>query len=475
MMAPQGRAGVYARESHNKGKSQDDQLTECVQDCEGQGWRITERWRDGTSASRFATRSRDDWPKVIAAVNAGSIDVLVLWECSRGSREPVDWFTLLAACRSHGVLIRVTSDERTFDLARAGDWKVLADLGVDAAHESEKTSMRLRRGMAAAARNGTPHARVPYGFRREYDPVTRKFAGQVEDPETAPVVREIIGAVARGTPINVVLGSLNERGVPSPAGGLWRSNSLRHVATRVGYAGLRSHKGQTHPAAWDPIVDVETFWRAQRVLSDPTRTSNGGRATRPGAQRWLLTNIATCGVCGAGMTARPAGKRRAGYKCPLSHVSVAMDDLDRHVAAAVVAFMSRPDAYADLRQAGADDDREALAARAQSETLRARLDEWRRSAAHGETTPSSLAVIEADLSAQIREADSRARRASLPPAVRELLAPAEDVLGRWLALPVPARRTVIRTLFAEITIDRASAFGVKRFEPERVRIQWRAS
>ena len=53
---------------------------------------IADRYADpGLSASRFATKDRPEYKRLLADVEAGKLDVVVLWESSRGGRELAAW------------------------------------------------------------------------------------------------------------------------------------------------------------------------------------------------------------------------------------------------------------------------------------------------------------------------------------------------------------------------------------------------
>src|SRR6266540_4514065 len=117
------RAGVYGRQSKDKTKSITEQLAECTADAVEQGALVAATYRDGVSASRFTTKRRDDWPRVRSDVDAGKLDMLALWESSRGDRDAQTWLGLLATCRKRRVLIRITSHERTYDMGIARDRK----------------------------------------------------------------------------------------------------------------------------------------------------------------------------------------------------------------------------------------------------------------------------------------------------------------------------------------------------------------
>ena len=67
-----------------------------------QGWTLDEAHAiedDGRSASRFASLERERWPDVLRAIDRGEVDVLLLWESSRGDRQPASWAELLDLLR----------------------------------------------------------------------------------------------------------------------------------------------------------------------------------------------------------------------------------------------------------------------------------------------------------------------------------------------------------------------------------------
>src|SRR5258705_8784491 len=98
------RAGVYGRESKGKTKSVDDQARLGEATVGEQRWHHVHTWTDKVSASRSARAVRDGWPLVLAAIERGDLDVLILWEASRGARTMKVWVELLDACRDHRVL-----------------------------------------------------------------------------------------------------------------------------------------------------------------------------------------------------------------------------------------------------------------------------------------------------------------------------------------------------------------------------------
>lgn len=157
------RAGLYGRESKDKTKSVDDQLAEGRGAIDERGWSLVDSYTDGVSASRFGRKIRKGWNRLLADLDDGLLDVVVTWEPSRADRDLETWVRFVAKCRDRGVLIFIVGDDELLDPRILSHWKRLIDGGVDAAMESEKTSKRVRRGVAAAAVAGAFHGDTPYG------------------------------------------------------------------------------------------------------------------------------------------------------------------------------------------------------------------------------------------------------------------------------------------------------------------------
>lgn len=479
------RAAVYGRESKGKQKSVDDQVGLGLRVIGERGWQHAGTYDDGSSASRFAKKVRLDWERLAADLAEHKLDVLIVWEITRGSREPVEGFTWLNLCRDNGVLIYVMTDEELFDPRKTRHYDTLGRLILDGAKESNTTSDRVLRGVRAAAANpdgATPHGRVPYGYTRRLknpDLVIRpdktpweEFYVQVADPVTAPVVVEIFRRIGRSDPIVHVVNDLDRRDIPGPAGGGWNRKTLKKMIRNVAYDGKRTHEGETYDAVWPALV-TDAEWRAaNRVLDEPDR-----RRSKHGGKRWLLSYFAV-GDCGKVMQGKPSiDGRKPSYRCHKDGCTgIGSWELDEFVTQLVCARLSRGDA----RDLFIPNDSETEGAAEQVKALTDRLEEWRQSAVRGETTPASLAVIERDLTLQIEAARKR-HTALTSSAVLAELVTADDVRKVWDGLPLAGRREVVLMLFTEIRVgsidkpltrwstdeDRLAAAA------DRVTIEWR--
>lgn len=453
------RAGIFGRQSRNKAKSIAEQITTGHAVARENGWPVAKVYEEGTSASRYARKRREVWRACLADIAAGAFEVLILWEASRGDRTLTSWSQFLDLCREHGVQVYVITDERLYDPRKARDWKTLASAGVDSAGESDLLSVRVKRGHDGAAAAGRPgHGRVPFGYRRTYSASTGALQGQEPDPVTAPVVREVFTRLASGEAISKVVDDFNTRAVPTAGAARWYRVRVRDIATNPTYIGQRVHNGVVHAGKWEPLVDPALFYAVARILADPKRVT-----TRPGKTRHLLSYLGTCGVCGAALTAV-----RGRYRClDKGCVTIVQAAVDSFVTRMAVVKLATPEVYAQLRQAGDDCDQAAVQAQTDVDRLDGQLRKWRASAVAGETTPASLAVIEAALTRQISAAQRRAAAAGVPPELRAILEPGEDVQTRWDAAPLPARRRALAYM-STIVIGPADRPGSRLFDYRRL-------
>lgn len=453
-------AGIYGRQSRNKAKSIDEQITAGEGVARDNAWTVSGRYQDGSSASRYARKGRDDWQQVLDDIGAGAFTVLILWEASRGDRDLTNWSAMLDLCRKHGVQIYIIADERLYDPRKARDWKTLATAGVDSAGESDLISVRVRRGHAGAAAAGRPsHGRTPYGYVRRYDSGTGELVGQEIDPVTAPVVRELYARLAKGETIAAIVRDFNERDLPRAADAArWYPVRVRDLALNRAYLGERIYNGTISPGTWEALVGAEQFYDVQRILTDPKRVT-----TRPGKGVHLLSYLATCHPCGS-----PLAAVRGRYKCLAKGcVTTVQYETDRFVEKMLFEKLSQPETYEQLRQASAGTNQAALNAKDEIAKLTEDLKMWRLSGARRETSPASLAVIEADLEAQIRAAERRRIVAEIPPELREFVEPGVDIRVRWDAAPMAARRRVIAYM-ATVTVDRSPTPGGRTFHFTRL-------
>ena len=465
-------AYVYGRSSNDptkKGRSVSDQLDEGIELCADRGWPVAGLF-DGdidASASRWRRHERADFTAMLDGIRARKCRIVVAYEASRYYRDLEQYVQLRNACMDAGVLLCYGGT--VYDLSKKEDRRTTAQDAMDAEEEADAIRKRILRGTRSAAKAGRPHGRVLYGYRREYDPDTGDLLGQVPDPETAPVVREIFERVAAGEAAYAVMSDLNERGITARAGRAWEDHNLYHLLRNPGYIGRRVYQGQDIGAAeWDSLISQDLWDAVQRIVSDPSR-----RTSESPDVVHLLSGLVQCGACDVGALRVKANKSgQDTYYCPDNHCVVMLKDkLDAYVTEGLLAWLGSPGAVAAFQPAPRD---ETAQRERELRAMRAQLDEARVAAADfgpdGKPKLSvlSLAALEESLSPRIAEGEGKLResQAGTPPVLRSLLS-AEGVEAVWDEMDLARQRTVIRTVM-RITLNQARARGVRRIEPGRV-------
>ncbi|MDF3141781.1 MULTISPECIES: recombinase family protein [unclassified Streptomyces] len=463
------RAREYRRLSKDQGGSSiEEQAQDNAQAASVNGWELGESYEDADrSASRYKTRERDDFTRLVSDLRTGrfAAQVLILWESSRGSRDVGEWDALIKSCEKRRVLIHVTSHHRTYDPRNHRDRRTLLEDAVDSAYESDKTSVRIRHTTANQAAKGRPHGLAPYGLKPVYDPETRALQTWAEDTERSFVPKELFRLLEAGHTLTGVARTFTERGwVNLNTGRPFTRHHLRNMAIRAAYAGIRVHTdpetGQTSstPGTWEAIVPPERFWAVQRILCDPSR-----RTARNGAAKYELSMTLKCNVCSGPLTVTRAHltSGRESYICRKSHVFVCKADVDALVIPRILGYLARPEIHAEL--AAPDGDERVAKVRADLAETRAALTEMEaqvpESAAHARVLARGVSALEAKISSL----EDEERRLTISPVMADALA-ADNVVDWWLDAPVSARREVARIvlspgLLGEVRVTRTSSAG----------------
>lgn len=517
------RAAIYTRVSKDKRRGTDreaisveSQEREAHTIIAEEGWRLVgEAYCDNNfSASPYATKVREDWPRLLADLEAEIFDVLVIWESSRGSRTLSEWAHFLERVRDKGVLIHVVSHERTYDVRRSRDWKTLASDGVEAQNASNETSDRVSRLKAALRAEGRPDGKIPFGWQRRYDPKTRALLEQLPNPAEAAVVREAIERLHSGEAMIRIAIDFNRRStldgddpqyVPLRRGQRWRPDMVRRTAlnpTHVGKIPRLEHYAdpdQLPVAEWGPLVsprygtgteaEQEVFvaqWEELvRVMNAPER-----KRSRPGKAKYWLTGLSLCDVCGGIMGVKWNQRGDHSYCCrgvfadgtptdTSGCASVKMAWADDVVYELLVERLSLPDV---MEPATAQDSAAAIAAKAHADQLQASLNEAFEQAVALNISWDSYARAEALMLPQIEAALEASREGES--VVLPVFAPFADRArgvereqARRLVrvmlddMEVDQRRELVRGVFEWIRV-RKGRRGVKVFDPSRVAYRW---
>lgn len=479
-----------SKDDSGRARSTDEQHDDNAYAASENGWQLGEPYRDNDrSASRYATKAREGYDRLVADLEADRFgaDVLLLWEGSRGSRKVSEWVILLELLEARGVQVHITSHDRTYDPAKPRDRKSLLEDSVDSEYESGKTSLRGRRAAASHAAKGQPAGRIPFGYKRRYeyeivDGKQVRIIFQEPDPDTAPLVCELFEKVKGGHSLRSIERDWEARGIVNGSGRPFTAQHLRSLLLTRAYVGERVHNpggkngnaarstapALVVPGTWEPLVDRATFLAVQRILSDP-----GRRTSRPGRGVHLLSMIAKCGACGGPLSVafrKPAGE----YTChEASHVRVSKAELDEFSEHAILAYLDGDDL---LRARATVEDDTATVAKAREDvaTVEAELDDLVEQVSSGALTATFAAKAEPGIQARLKAARAREQELSTPSRLRGLIPPGME----WATMPMAAKREVARIVLApdmlgELRIVRRPRDAGPRRVPVEDRVEWR--
>jgi site-specific DNA recombinase len=468
------RAAIYCRISEDRegaGMGVDRQEADCRELAARLGWTVTEVYADNDISAHSGKR-RPAYQDMLAALRAGEADAVICWHTDRlhrrTGRGPQELEEYIDLCSARGILTQGVRSGQ-LDLSNPTGRAVARTHAAWARQEVEHQIERQ-----VAAREQKAKAGIWAGNKRPYG---YEADGMTVVETEADALRWAASQLLQGVSLRAIAKALNAREDRTSTGGTWDSRTLGRVLRRPRNVGLSVYRGEVvGPARWPAIVDEATWKGVVAVLGDPSRRSNKGRPLR-----WLLVNLARCGICGE----RVISKGRAGrfpmvvYTCSAAaHLSRNAAEVDAFVEAVVIERLSRPDAAVLLAPDGAGTLISELHTR--DAGLRARLDEQARLHAQGVIDARQLAEGTASIRTQ-REQITAELVAASRGSVLQGVADADDPEAAWQGLDLSRRRAILEVLLVVTVLPSRRGRrpgwepGESYFDPGSVRIDWKRS
>lgn len=304
-MKPKLRCAVYTRKSSEEGLEQEfNSLAAQREACEAyiasqraEGWiLVPDRYDDGGISG--ATLERPAIKRLLSDIEAGRVDVVVVYKIDRLSRALMDFARLVEVFdRNNVTFVSIT---QSFNTTTSMGRLTLNILLSFAQFEREVIGERIRDKVAASRRKGIwMGGWAPLG----YDVKDRKL---IINEREAKLVRSIFIRFSKGTPSVQLIealtaeGALNKQGKPFDKGYLYRILN-NHV-----YIGEAMHKGTAHHGEHQAIVERSLWDQVHDLISASPRQ----RATRQMGRTPAVLKGLIFGPTGVAMT--PAHTRRGG-------------------------------------------------------------------------------------------------------------------------------------------------------------------
>jgi len=282
------RCAVYTRKSTDEGlekefNSLDAQRESCeayIASQRSEGWvLVPDRYDDGGVSG--GTLERPALKRLLADIETGLVDVVVVYKIDRLSRSLMDFAKLVQAFDEHQVTF--VSVTQSFNTTTSMGRLTLNILLSFAQYEREIIGERVRDKVAASkARGMWMGGPVPLG----YDARDRKLV--VNEAEAA-VVRRVfegfttIGSATKLAPMLRAEGLRTKVGRPFNKGTIYKTLNLRT------YLGQVTYKGNIYPGEHQAIVTQDLWDRVHAVLQvRPRVRSNQVRRQVPALLRGLI-------------------------------------------------------------------------------------------------------------------------------------------------------------------------------------------
>ena len=290
------RCAIYTRKSSEEGldmefNSLDAQREACeayIASQRSEGWAaIREPYDDGGVSG--GTLDRPALQRLLADVEAGLIDVIVVYKIDRLSRSLMDFARLVEIFdRNQVTFVSVT---QSFNTTTSMGRLTLNILLSFAQFEREVIGERIRDKFAASRKRGMwMGGYVPLG----YDVRDRKLIINEAEAATVQMIFKRFVAIGSATKLAKALvaeGVRTKSGRPVDKGYIYRL-----LNSRV-YLGEATHKGVSYPGEHAPIIDRSLWDKVHSILqTSPRLRAANARARTPALLKGLIFTESGCAM-----------------------------------------------------------------------------------------------------------------------------------------------------------------------------------
>ena len=301
------KAVIYARysDSSQRDESIDGQIRECSEYAERNGITILSSYIDRAFSAR--TADRPEFKRMITDSEKKLFDVVLIWKLDRFSRDRYDSAHYKRILRKNGV--KVVSVKENISEGPEG---IILESMLEgyAEYYSAELSEKIQRGQKENALKCKNNGGVtPLGY-------LIKDRALAIDPLTAPLVVEMFTRYDTGESISDIVNSLNDRGLRSKKGKLFKIGVVSTVLTNRKYIGEYKYVNIIIPKGIPALIDDDMFDRVQLRMAMNKKAPARKKATH----EYLLTTKLFCGTCerlmaGESGTSGTKGVIHYYYKC----------------------------------------------------------------------------------------------------------------------------------------------------------------
>jgi site-specific DNA recombinase len=440
------------------------------------GWQIHRHYEDNDFSAYKETVVRPEFERLLADLENGVIDGIVVYDQDRFVRQPADLERAIKVydrARAAGRKLVFATFQNDLNL-QTDDGITMARVMVAFANKASRdTARRVERKHLEFAQEGRPiSAWRPFGWQEDR---------RTLEPKEAEAIRDGVRKLLAGVPLAEVCRSWNVAGTLTPRGNAWVSTAARQVFRNPRLVGWRLYKGeivqdvegQPVLGQWEPILTVPEWEALQAELDSPERKKGmvwqkGQKALR----KYLLSGLARCAACSASTlrgnaatyraTSRQPARKTHAYNCgSCGKVSISGPALDGFVAEVFLGRLAR--------MATVEPSREPWSGEAELARVQQQMTELMAAYRAGEL--SGTVVFPEVTTLDGRRAELLAHRGQWEARNAKPMSEPARLLADWERMSVAERRAALEASLGAVLV-RAAKVRSPIFDPSRVDLVW---
>jgi len=290
MNKPRIHCAIYTRKSSDEGLDQDFNSLDAQHEAcaayiasqKHEGWKgLPARYDDGGISG--GTLDRPALQRLMADIDAGRIDMVVVYKIDRLTRSLADFAKLVE--RLDAANCSFVSVTQAFNTSSSMGRLTLNVLLSFAQFEREVTAERIRDKIAASKKKGLwMGGLAPIGYDPHPDPNRRELVANAAEAE---VVKQLFDLYLEHGCLNTTARAANALGLQSKhrvfasgreqGGSTFSRGQIHKILTNPVYRGLIRHKDKSFPGTHPAIID-DTLWdTVQASLQSTSARRRGGR------------------------------------------------------------------------------------------------------------------------------------------------------------------------------------------------------
>ena len=469
------RCAIYTRKStepldyeFNSLDAQRESAENYIKSQKINGWELLpDHYDDGGYSG--GNMERPALKRLLADVEAGKIDIIVIYKMDRLSRSLLDFMKLTEMLEQHNVsFVSVTQDINTSTSSGRMMLNILMTFGQ---FEREIIAERIRDKIAGAKRRGK-HCGGPPVLGYDVDPESKTL---IINPDEAAVVRDAFILYSQYGSATETARNLNDRGYRIKE---WVSRkNVRHGGTEFTistiyrmlknpiYIGKVKHNGKSYPGEHEAIVDRQLWNIVRKLMKENTPVIAGGHRdsiTSP------FKGLLSCGHCGGSFGISYAGKKkksgnrrymyylcikdeaRAERRCPLARIPVG--DINQVILEQMARLLKTPSMLAMVySQLQMYEKQKRDAIKKHQKELEVKQESIRKQILNG-GDPSVLMVQFNEIDEKLERLKEQAEKLNVPQILPDLLKASDSMGAIWEELFPVERYRLAHLLFEKIQI-----------------------